>query len=79
MSERSAEYRLREAYANYVAAYGPTRPGTRAAYDLAQARLNLGLLLEFLGEELPELVKRQLELDGEALLRGVLPLPEQRD
>ena len=79
MSERSAECRLREAYATYVAAYGPTRPGTRAAYDLARARLDLGLALDSMGEEMPELVKQQLQLDGEALLRGVMPLPEHQD
>lgn len=68
--------RLRAAFGRYLASYGPTKPGTAAASALARARLDLGLLLDALGEDLPELVIVQLRLDGETLLREVSPLPD---
>jgi hypothetical protein len=75
-AQHAQDARLQAAFARYQATYGPTKAGTTAASELSRARLDLGLLLDALGEELPALVRTQLQLDGEALLREVSPLPD---
>ena len=68
------ELRLREAYDRYDSARQDARPGTAAAARLARARLDLVLILDAVGEELPPDVLTQINLDSEELVRTTPPL-----
>lgn len=62
--------RLLEAVRRYDEAYRGARPGTASAAALAQARLDLTLLLDAQtpDAELPDVVRAQLERDAQTLL-----------
>ncbi|MDP3712768.1 MAG: hypothetical protein Q8R60_09830 [Mycobacteriales bacterium] len=64
--------RLRAAYQRYepLAGAGVARPGTRAAVDLATARIDVVLLLADAGEELPEIVIQQCVADAELMVKS---------
>ena len=66
--------RLAEAYRRYDLAYADARPGTRAAVELARARLDLVLLLEATGAELPEELLAQVQRDADSLVLTSAPL-----
>jgi hypothetical protein len=71
----SPEQRLVEAYRRYDLAYrSAPKPGTRAAVELARARLDLTLLLQALDEPLPDALLDQLGHDAESLVRATPPL-----
>jgi hypothetical protein len=72
-----ADERLREAYARYLASYCAVTPGSPQASALSRARLDLGLLLDALGEDVHPLVRDQMGRDGASLLREAQPLPDQ--
>ena len=67
---------LRRAYERFERAPRHGRPGTVAAAELAQARLDLALRLQADGLDLSELVASQLRRDADELLRTTPPLPE---
>lgn len=67
---------LLKAYERFERAPRNGRPGTVAAVELAQARLDLALRLQADGLDLPDLVASQLERDADELLRTTPPLPE---
>jgi hypothetical protein len=71
------EQRLLDAYRRYVAAYRITKPGTRAAVELARARLDLTLMLEAAGEPLAAELLAQLQRDADSVLRATPPLAEE--
>jgi hypothetical protein len=73
-----ATRRLQAAYQRYESAYRSARPGTAAAAHLAQARLDLTLLLEAqaVDGELPSLLTTQLVRDAQTLLATT---PELRE
>jgi hypothetical protein len=68
------EDRLREAYSRYAAADRAARPGTAAASRMAKARIDLVIVLDEAGEQLPDDVLRQVARDADELLRTTPPL-----
>ena len=73
-AEDAFVHRLREAYQRYDSARQHARPGTAGAARLARARLDLVLLLDSAGEQLPADVLTQIDLDSAELVRTTPPL-----